>query len=145
MPILLEILNNRSKNLNRIYNIVKDSIIDQGLVFFGGYAIYSYGKYLPAKKRKLLLKYPDFDVLALDPLEASEKIVKNLIKPVLKILKFIKKLVLEKLYQYIMKLELVMKQLRLYINHLHVIVIIQLKLIIKMLKLHQLILCLVFI
>ena len=65
------------KNLNRIYNIVKNSIIDQGLVFFGGYAIYSYGKYLPAKKRKLLLKYPDFDVLAFDPFTASENIVKT--------------------------------------------------------------------
>jgi hypothetical protein len=68
------------KNLNRIYNIVKNSIIDQGLVFFGGYAIYSYGKYLPAKKRKLLLKYPDFDILAVDPLTSSENIVKQLNK-----------------------------------------------------------------
>jgi len=79
------------KNLNRIYNIVKNSIIDQGLVFFGGYAIYSYGKYLPAKKRKLLLKYPDFDVLAFDPFTASENIVKQLNKAGIKDTKIYKK------------------------------------------------------
>ena len=67
-----------SNNLNLIYNIVKNSAIDQSLVFFGGYAIYSYSKYEYIKKRKLLLKYPDFDILAEDPLNASEIIVKKL-------------------------------------------------------------------
>ena len=67
-----------SDDLNRIYNIVKNSAIDQSLVFFGGYAIYSYGKYLPEKKRKLLLKNPDFDILAENPLIAAETIVKKL-------------------------------------------------------------------
>ena len=80
-----------SNKLNIIYNIIKNSIIDQGLVFFGGYAIYSYGKYLPTKKKKLLLKYPDFDVLALDPLDAAEKIVKKLHKSNIKDTKIFKK------------------------------------------------------
>jgi len=69
-----------SDNLNLIYNTVKNSIIDQGLVFFGGYAIYSYGKYLSANKKKGLLKYPDFDILAEDPLHSSETIIKQLNK-----------------------------------------------------------------
>ena len=61
-----------STELHTIYKIVRDSIINQGLVFFGGFAIYSYGKYLSKKDRNLLLKYPDFDVLALDPLKAAK-------------------------------------------------------------------------
>ena len=61
-----------STELHTIYKIVRDSIINQGLVFFGGFAIYSYGKYLSKKDRNLLLKYPDFDVLALDPLKSSK-------------------------------------------------------------------------
>ena len=69
-----------SDNLNLIYNTVKNSIIDQGLVFFGGYAIYSYGKYLSASKKKGLLKYPDFDILAEDPLRSSENIINALNK-----------------------------------------------------------------
>ena len=69
-----------SHNLNTIYKIVKNSIIKQGLVFFGGFAIYSYGKYLSHKERKLLLKYPDFDVLALDPLNAAKTIKHELEK-----------------------------------------------------------------
>ena len=69
-----------NKNMDHIFNIVKNNIIEQGLVFFGGYAIYSYGKYISHSEKKLLLKYPDFDVLALEPLNASELIVKSLEK-----------------------------------------------------------------
>jgi hypothetical protein len=80
-----------TNKLNHIYNIIKNSIIDQKLVFFGGYAIYSYGNYLPPDKKKLLLKYPDFDVLALDPLAASEKIVKKLNQANIKDTRILKK------------------------------------------------------
>jgi hypothetical protein len=67
-------------NLQSIYNIVKNSIIQQGLVFFGGFAIYSYGKYIAPKDRKLLLKYPDFDILANDPEKAASIIMTQLEK-----------------------------------------------------------------
>ena len=53
-----------NKDINIIYKIVRNSIINQGLVFFGGFAIYTYGKYISPKERKLLINYPDFDVLA---------------------------------------------------------------------------------
>ena len=59
-----------------IYKIVQNNIIKQKLIFFGGFAIYSYGKYLSQKERNLLLKYPDFDVLANDP-ENAAKNIKN--------------------------------------------------------------------
>ena len=54
-----------------IYNIVKSSFIDQGLVFFGGYANTLYGKYMPKHQRKILDDVPDFDVLAEEPYNAA--------------------------------------------------------------------------
>ena len=54
-----------------IYNIVKSSFVDQGLVFFGGYANTLYGKYMPKYQRKILDDVPDFDVLAEEPYNAA--------------------------------------------------------------------------
>ena len=67
-----------SKNLDTIYKIVKNTLIKQGVVFFGGFAIYSYGKYISPKERKLLIKYPDFDVLANNPEKVANAIKINL-------------------------------------------------------------------
>lgn len=62
---------------NDIYKIVRDSITDQGLVFFGGYASSLYSKYMPKDKRKMFeSKSPDFDVLSEDP-ETSATIIKE--------------------------------------------------------------------
>ena len=61
----------------KIYFIVKNSIIDMGLVFFGGYASKLYSKFMPRNLRqKLSLKNPDFDVLALNP-ERAATIIKE--------------------------------------------------------------------
>ena len=61
----------------KIYYIVKNSIIDMGLVFFGGYASKLYSKFMPRNLRqKLSLKNPDFDVLALNP-ERAATIIKE--------------------------------------------------------------------
>ena len=59
-----------------IYFLVRDSLIDQGLVFFGGYAANLYSRYMPARDRKRLGETPDFDVLSEDP-ETSATIVKE--------------------------------------------------------------------
>lgn len=59
------------KQENDLYYAVRDSFIDQGLVFFGGYASYLYSSYMPKKQRRLFSKAPDFDVLAEDPQQAS--------------------------------------------------------------------------
>ena len=53
---------------NEIYEVVKNSLIDQGVVFFGGYALSLYSHYMPKKLRKKLEKNPDFDVLSEEPL-----------------------------------------------------------------------------
>lgn len=60
-----------------IYETVKNSIIDQGLVFFGGYASELYSRYMPKKDQyKFQRKSPDFDALSLDP-QRSANIIKE--------------------------------------------------------------------
>lgn len=53
---------------NKIYNIVRKSVINQDLVFFGGYALSLYSKYMPYNKKKQIQQIPDFDILSNDPL-----------------------------------------------------------------------------
>ena len=55
------------KSENKLYDTVRESLVDQGLIFFGGYASSLYGKYMPKKQRKQLDDSPDFDVLSMDP------------------------------------------------------------------------------
>ena len=50
-----------------LYNIVKDTMINEGVVFIGGYASSLYGRYMPPNQQKQLQHVPDFDVLAEDP------------------------------------------------------------------------------
>jgi hypothetical protein len=65
------------EDVNTIYNTVKHSFIDQGLVFFGGYASSLYGKYMPQRYRQKITTFnPDFDVLSNDP-HTSAVIVKE--------------------------------------------------------------------
>ena len=51
----------------KIYTTIRDVFIDQGVVFFGGYASGLYSKYMPIKQRRLMEKVPDFDVLYENP------------------------------------------------------------------------------
>jgi hypothetical protein len=50
-----------------LYNVVKEAIIDQGLVFFGGYASSIYSKYMPVKTHVQEQSIPDFDALSEEP------------------------------------------------------------------------------
>jgi hypothetical protein len=50
-----------------LYFIVRDSFIEQEVVFFGGYASSLYTKSMPQNQRRLIEKIPDFDVLSTDP------------------------------------------------------------------------------
>ena len=70
-----------NKNQNKseqIYETVKSTLIDQGVVFFGGYAVSLYSQYMPPHLRKRLEKIPDFDVLAEDPLIVSQIVKERL-------------------------------------------------------------------
>lgn len=62
----------------QLYYTVRDAFIDQGLVFFGGYASYLYSSYMPAKQRKMFHKSPDFDVLSEEPEKAATMLKERL-------------------------------------------------------------------
>ncbi len=66
---------------DEIYDVVKDTFINQGVVFFGGYAISIYSKYMPKNLQKKFEKIPDFDVLSNDPKTTAE-IVKERLKDI---------------------------------------------------------------
>jgi len=62
----------------QIYETVKSTLMDQGVVFFGGYSVSLYSQYMPGHLRKRLEKIPDFDVLAEDPLIVSQIVKERL-------------------------------------------------------------------
>jgi hypothetical protein len=64
---------------NKIYDNVRNTLVNQGVVFFGGYAISLYSQYMPKNLRHKLEKIADFDVLSNDP-ETTAEIVKERLK-----------------------------------------------------------------
>jgi hypothetical protein len=66
---------------DEIYENVKNTLVNQGVVFFGGYAISMYSQYMPKHLRKKLEKIADFDVLSNDP-ETTAEIVKERLKDI---------------------------------------------------------------
>jgi hypothetical protein len=48
----------------RLHQVTRDTLIDQGVIFFGSYASSLYGRYMPARERVLVQQAPDFDVIA---------------------------------------------------------------------------------
>ena len=63
-----------------IYKTILNSIIKQELVFFGGYALFQYSKFMSKYIQKRFIKSPDFDVLSNNPLESANIIKNTLIK-----------------------------------------------------------------
>jgi hypothetical protein len=57
---------------------VKNTLVNQGVVFFGGYAISLYSQYMPKPLQKKLEKVADFDVISHDPKTTSEIVVERL-------------------------------------------------------------------
>lgn len=67
------------KNLSEnIYLIMRDTFIDQGAVFFGGYAASLYSKQMSNKGRSFVDKIPDFDVLIENPEECATVVLERL-------------------------------------------------------------------
>jgi hypothetical protein len=62
---------NGNEDKEKIYDISRKSFIDQGLIFFGGYAGILYGNYMPKKERNIINKIPDFDILSEDAKTSS--------------------------------------------------------------------------
>lgn len=63
---------------HKIYETVKETFINQGVVFFGGYAISNYSKYMPKKEQEQVKKIADFDVLSNDPKTTAEIVKERL-------------------------------------------------------------------
>ena len=61
-----------------LFELLKDTLIKNGVVFFGGYASYLYSKYMPSDIRKLFSKTPDFDVLTNDIVITKDAVIKSL-------------------------------------------------------------------
>ncbi len=75
----------------KIYDVIRNTFVNQGVVFFGGYAISLYSQYMPKSQRRQVEKLPDFDVLSNDP-ETTAQIVKERLKDVgIKNVKIIKR------------------------------------------------------
>jgi len=75
----------------KIYENIRNTLVDQGVVFFGGYTVSLYSQYMPSNLRKKLEKIPDFDVLTEDPLVTSQIVKERLIDSGIKNVKIIKR------------------------------------------------------
>jgi hypothetical protein len=64
------------ENESKIYDTIKNTLINQGVVFFGGFANLLYSQYMPQKLRKKLENIADFDVLSNNP-ESTAEIIKE--------------------------------------------------------------------
>jgi len=62
-----------------IYENVKSTFINQGVVFFGGIAINMFSHYLPKNKKKNVQHIADFDVLSIDPQGTCEIVKERLL------------------------------------------------------------------
>ena len=57
----------KKQDIETIFKTTKDTLINQGVVFFGGYALSHYSQYMPKKLQKKIKPVPDFDVLSNEP------------------------------------------------------------------------------
>jgi len=71
---------------DKIYVIAKNTLVDQGVVFFGGYATLLYSRHLPKNIQNKYQKNPDFDVISEEidktALILKERLTENNIKNV---------------------------------------------------------------
>jgi len=75
----------------KLHVLIRDELIKEGAVFFGGYATSLYSEFMPEEKKRLVEKIPDFDVL----IENIEKCGKSIVAK-LKAAKFDKVVMEEK-------------------------------------------------
>lgn len=80
-----------SEYANNIYENVQRTLIDQGVVFFGGYALSMYSQYMPKNLRHKLEKIPDFDVLSEEPMLTAQIVKERLSDINVKDVKIIKR------------------------------------------------------
>jgi hypothetical protein len=62
----------------RLFRTVRNVCIDEDLVFFGGYAISQYARYLSKSEKAMFAQIPHFDVLSMNPEASAGKIKERL-------------------------------------------------------------------
>ena len=67
------------KEGENLFNIIKNTVIDDKCVFFGGYAHILFSNYVINSNKSNLNNVSDFDILSKDPLKLIEKLKINLI------------------------------------------------------------------
>ena len=80
-----------SEYADNIYENVQQTLIDQGVVFFGGYALSMYSQHMPKNLRHKLEKIPDFDVLSEEPLLTAQIVKERLADINVKNVKIVKR------------------------------------------------------
>jgi hypothetical protein len=70
---------NDSEYADNVYENVQHTLIDQGVIFFGGYALSMYSQYMPKNLRHKLEKIPDFDVLSEEPMLTAQIVKERLV------------------------------------------------------------------
>jgi hypothetical protein len=77
-------------NQDQVFENVKATLINQGVVFFGGYANALYSQYMPGNLKRKLENFADFDVLSNNPLLTAEIVKERLRDEGIKNIKIIK-------------------------------------------------------
>jgi hypothetical protein len=67
---------NRDLDIDSVYGIVRNALIDSGVVFFGGFAATVYSRYM--RDRDKVNRDPDFDVLSTNPEKTAEQVIRKL-------------------------------------------------------------------
>jgi hypothetical protein len=69
----------KNKDLSEsIFFSIRDILIDQEVVFFGGYAIRLYSRYMSKDEERLVKNIPDFDVLSENPELCATRVISHL-------------------------------------------------------------------
>lgn len=63
---------------DKLHHIIRDSFVNQGVVFFGGYATSLYSRYMSHDQKRAVANIPDFDVLHEDPEKCAEQVLQKL-------------------------------------------------------------------
>ena len=61
---------------SRLNNLIRNKLIDKGVIFFGGYSSYLYARYMPTNEKNLIKEIADYDVL----IENSDECANNLVE-----------------------------------------------------------------
>lgn len=75
----------------KIFNITRNTLMNQGVIFFGAMAIQMYLRYLKKFRYQKFHKTPDFDVLSINPKETADLLKSNLKREGIKNVSLIKK------------------------------------------------------